>query len=39
MKACATVSGGVMFIPENIQRKALTALNDNQDKKDEKKAN
>lgn len=31
MKACATVSGGVMFIPERINRKALNALNDNEE--------
>lgn len=31
MKACATVSGGVIFIPENIERKTFSALNDNEE--------
>lgn len=29
MKACATASGGVMFIPENVNRKKCVATNDN----------
>ncbi len=29
MKACATASGGVMFIPQKVERKPSTAVNDN----------
>ena len=29
MKACATASGGVMFIPENVNKKKCKACNDN----------
>lgn len=29
MKACASVSGGVIFIPATLKRKTLKTLNDN----------
>lgn len=31
MKACATASGGVIFIPETLGRKTTRSSNDNKD--------
>lgn len=31
MKACATASGGVIFIPETLERKTIRNSNDNSD--------
>lgn len=31
MRACASASGGVIFIPDNVNRKKCKASNDNAD--------
>ena len=34
MKACASASGGVIFIPDSINKKKCKASNDNPDRND-----